>query len=334
MPASTQVTPVRPPLGRRPHGRGARPSLVVVTSSTAPSTAPDDNAGAALRDDDLARFLDVRPQLFGIAYRMLGSVADAEDIVQDAWIRWQNTDRRGVQNPAAFLTTTTTRLAINAATSARARRESYVGQWLPEPVDTTADPLLGAERDEALELAVLLLLEKLNPVERAAYVLHEAFGYPYRRIAEILETSEANARQLARRARQRLASERTAAAPAPVQRRLLEAFVAAARGGRVDELERVFAEDAVAYSDGGGKVYASRRDIVGRDRVVNFLDNVLRKYWASATFELADANGGAVLVLRDPSDEPIALLSTDASDAGIEKLLVVLNPDKLERFRR
>jgi RNA polymerase sigma-70 factor (ECF subfamily) len=305
-----------------------------VTSSTAPSTAPDDNTGAALHDDDLARFLDVRPQLFGIAYRMLGSVADAEDVVQDAWIRWQNTDRRGVQNPAAFLTTTTTRLAINAATSARARRESYVGQWLPEPVDTTADPLLGAERDEALELAVLLLLEKLNPVERAAYVLHEAFGYPYRRIAEILETSEANARQLARRARQRLESERSAAAPAPVQRRLLEAFVAAARGGRVDELERVFAEDAVAYSDGGGKVYASRRDIVGRARVVNFLDNVFRKYWATSTFEAVDVNGGTGMVVRDGADEPIALLSTDASDAGIEKLLVVLNPDKLEQFRR
>ncbi|MFC8731343.1 RNA polymerase sigma-70 factor [Luteimicrobium sp. NPDC057192] len=305
-----------------------------MTPSTAPSTAPDDNTGTAVHDDGLAGFLDVRPQLFGIAYRMLGSVADAEDVVQDAWIRWQNADRRGVQNPAAFLTTTTTRLAINAATSARARRESYVGQWLPEPVDTAADPLLGAERDEALELAVLLLLEKLNPVERAAYVLHEAFGYPYRRIAEILETSEPNARQLARRARLRLTSERTATAPAPVQRRLLEAFVAAARGGRVDELEQLFAEDAVSYSDGGGKVYASRRDIVGRDRVVNFLDNVIRKYWSRSTFEIADVNGGEALVVRDPADEPIALLSTDGSDAGIEKLLVILNPDKLERFRR
>jgi len=327
MPLSPQVTVVRAPAGGHPHDRRARPSLVTVTT-------PEGRPGTAAPDDGLGSFLDVRPQLFGIAYRMLGSVADAEDVVQDAWIRWQSTDRRGVQNPAAFLTTTTTRLAINAATSARARRESYVGQWLPEPVDTTADPLLGAERDEALELAVLLLLEKLNPVERAAYVLHEAFGYPYRRIAEILETSEANARQLARRARGRLDTERSAAAPAPVQRRLLEAFVAAARSGRVDELERVFAEDAVAYSDGGGKVYASRRDIVGRARVVNFLDNVLRKYWAKATFEVADANGGAVLVLRDPTDEPIALLSTDASDAGIDTLLVVLNPDKLERFRR
>ncbi len=305
-----------------------------MTSSTTRSATPDDTVDTPIPDDDLARFLDVRPQLFGIAYRMLGSVADAEDVVQDAWIRWQNTDRQGVQNPAAFLTTTTTRLAINAATSARARRESYVGQWLPEPVDTAADPLLGAERDEALELAVLLLLEKLNPVERAAYVLHEAFGYPYRRIAEILETSEANARQLARRARQRLGSERAAPAPAPVQRRLLEAFVAAARGGQVDELERLFAEDAVAYSDGGGNVHASRRDIVGRSRVATFLDNVLRKYWSQATFEVAEVNGGEALVLRDATDAPIAVLSTDGSDAGIEKLLVVLNPDKLERFRR
>ena len=333
MPASAQVTVVRPPLTGLPHGWSARPSLVPVTSPAAPGTAPDDNTVDARHDDALARFLDVRPQLFGIAYRMLGSVADAEDVVQDAWIRWQNTDRRGVQNPAAFLTTTTTRLAINAATSARARRESYVGQWLPEPVDTAADPLLGAERDEALELAVLLLLEKLNPTERAAYVLHEAFGYPYRRIAEILETSEANARQLSRRARQRLASERAASVPADGKRRLLEAFVAAARGGRLEELEHLFADDAVAYSDGGGKVYASRRDIVGRARVANFLDNVFRKYWSTSTFETVDVNGSAGVLVRDGADEPIALLSTHASDAGIEKLLVVLNPDKLERFR-
>ncbi|MGC5166205.1 RNA polymerase sigma-70 factor [Luteimicrobium sp. DT211] len=291
-------------------------------------------ATGTMSDDDLARFLDVRPQLFGIAYRMLGSVADAEDVVQDAWIRWQSADRDVVRNAAAFLTTTTTRLAINAATTARARRESYVGQWLPEPVDTEADPLLGAERDEALELAVLLLLEKLNPVERAAYVLHEAFAYPYRRIAEILETSEPNARQLAGRARRRLTSERTSPAPAVVQRRLLEAFVAAARTGRVDELERVFADDAVAYSDGGGKVYASRRDIVGRARVTNFLDNVLRKYWSQSTFDVAEVNGGLALVLRDATDAPVAVLATDGSDAGIERLLVVLNPDKLERFRR
>ncbi|MFD7875269.1 sigma-70 family RNA polymerase sigma factor, partial [Streptomyces sp. NPDC059766] len=164
-------------------------------------------AGAPSDTDDRAtqEFLAVRPQLFGIAYRVLGSSAEAEDVVQDAWLRWQNADRTTVREPAAFLTAVATRLAINVAQSARVRRESYVGPWLPEPVDTSQDPQLGAERAEAVEMAVLLLLEKLNPVERAAYVLREAFDYPYSRIADILETSDANGRQLVSRARRHLA---------------------------------------------------------------------------------------------------------------------------------
>src|SRR6476660_7260258 len=143
-------------------------------------------------DDGLSVFFDARPRLFGIAYRMLGSAAEAEDIVQDVWLRWQSTNRSAVENPPAYLATTTTRLCINLAQSAHTRRETYVGTWLPEPVDTSADPAIGAERDEALKLAVLLLLEKLSPTERAAYVLREAFDYPYRQIAEILQTEEAN----------------------------------------------------------------------------------------------------------------------------------------------
>ncbi|HEX4461709.1 MAG TPA: sigma factor, partial [Polyangia bacterium] len=137
----------------------------------------------------------MRPRLFGIAYRMRGSAAEAEDILQDVWIRWQSTDRSVVRDPPAFLATTTTRLCINLAKSARSRLETYVGEWLPEPVDTASDPTLGAERAEALELAVLLLLEKLPPTERAAYVLREAFDYAYSDIADILQIEEANARQ-------------------------------------------------------------------------------------------------------------------------------------------
>src|SRR5689334_12460690 len=150
------------------------------------------------------RFDQVRPRLFGIAYRMLGSVADAEDVVQDTWLRFNRTDPETIRNTSAFLATTTTRLAINVATSARARRELYVGPWLPEPVSTAKDPLLGAEESEALDLAVLLLLERLPARERAAYILREAFDYPFRQIAEILDTSEPNARQLAKRAREHL----------------------------------------------------------------------------------------------------------------------------------
>ena len=152
-------------------------------------------------EEAVAVFAEVRPRLFGIAYRMLGSATEAEDLLQEVWLRWQAYDRAGVGNPAAFLATTTTRLAINALQSARVRRETYIGPWLPEPVDTGADPYLGAERGEALEFAVLVLLERLSPTERAAYVLREAFDYPYPQIAEIVQINEAAARHLVSRAR-------------------------------------------------------------------------------------------------------------------------------------
>jgi RNA polymerase sigma factor (sigma-70 family) len=157
-------------------------------------------------DDGLSAFLGVRPRLFSIAYRMLGNAAEAEDIVQDVWVRWQTADRSLVRNAAAFLATTTTRLAINVMQSARSRRETYVGPWLPERVDTSADPGLGAERGEALELGVLVLLKKLSPTERAAYILREAFDYTYRDIANVLRLEEANARQVVTRARQHVAN--------------------------------------------------------------------------------------------------------------------------------
>ena len=143
-------------------------------------------------DDGLSAFAGVRPRLFGIAYRMLGSAAEAEDVVQDVWLRWQSTNRKAVENPPAYLATTTTRLCINVAQSAHTRRETYIGTWLPEPVDTSGDPTVGAERGEALKLAVLMLLEKLSPTERAAYVLREAFDYSYHQIADILQAEEAN----------------------------------------------------------------------------------------------------------------------------------------------
>jgi RNA polymerase sigma factor (sigma-70 family) len=191
----------------------------------------------------------MRPRLFGIAYRMLGSAAEAEDIVQDVWLRWQATDRSVVSDPPAFLATTATRLAINFAQSARSRHETYVGPWLPEPVDTSTDPQLGAERGEALEFAVLLLLEKLSPTERAAYVLREAFDYPYRQIAEILQLEEANTRQLVTRARQHITDGRRTPVSSTEQRRLLETFIAAAQKGDLAALEGLFASDVVSYSD-------------------------------------------------------------------------------------
>lgn len=306
---------------------------MTVTSDTADNpSAPAAGWNANVPDSDLAAFEDVRPRLFGIAYRMLGSVAEAEDVVQDAWLRWQGTDRREVRNPAAFLTTTTTRLAINATTSAHARRETYIGPWLPEPVDTSADPALGAERAEALGMAVLLLLEKLTAPERAAYVLHEAFGYSYREIAEVLETTEVNARQVARRAREHLESERSAPATPAQQRRLLESFVAAAQVGDLAGLERLLVDDVVVRPDGGGEVHASRVELMGAARTVTFLDNILRKYWQDSTLRIVEANGGTALLVTSSTGEPQAVVVLDGSDRGIEHVYIQVAPSKMQQF--
>jgi len=190
-------------------------------------------------------FEAVRPRLFGIAYRTLESAADADDVVQDAWIRWQGTDRDRVRDTAAFLATTTKRLALNVAQSARVRRETSIDPWHHEPVDVHADPTLGAERREALEDAMRMLMEKLSPSERAAYLLREAFDYPYRQISDVLATSEANARQLVTRARLRLASERRRQASAAEQQRFIDAFVDAAQTGDLTTLEQLLAAHVV-----------------------------------------------------------------------------------------
>jgi RNA polymerase sigma factor (sigma-70 family) len=190
-------------------------------------------------DDGLIAFLGVRPRLFGIAYRMLRSAAEAEDVVQDVWIRWQTVDRSLVRDAAAFLATTTTRLAINVIQSARSRRETNVGPWLPEPVDSRADPGLEAERGEALESGLLILLGKLSPTERAAYILREAFDYPYRDIANVLRLGEANARQVVTRARQHVANDRRMPANSTDQSDLLNAFISAVQDGDVAALEDV-----------------------------------------------------------------------------------------------
>jgi RNA polymerase sigma-70 factor (ECF subfamily) len=188
-------------------------------------------------------FLGVRNRLFGIAYRILNSRTDAEDIVQEAWLRWQMCDRIAVLDPPAFLATTTTRLCINAMQSARARHETHAGPWLPEPVDASADPLLGAERSEALQYAAITLIERLSPTERAAYVLREAFDYPYGQIAAIVGVKEPNARQLVSRARRHLVdTECREAATNAEQKWLFHAFVAAADGD-LTLLEKMFAVD-------------------------------------------------------------------------------------------
>jgi RNA polymerase sigma-70 factor (ECF subfamily) len=292
---------------------------------------PDRTAASRDLDRAVAAFGTVRPRLFGIAYRILGSATEAEDVVQECWLRWQAQDRGQVRDPPAFLATIATRLAINVAASARARHETYIGPWLPEPVDTSTDPGLGAERGEALELAVLLLLQALSAVGRAAFVLREAFDYRYAEIAELLEIEEANARQLVARARRHVAEGRRADVGRDEQRRLLEAFLLAARAGDLEGLESLLAEDAVSLSDGGGAAQAARRPVVGRPAVARFVAAFSSHFWTGAEIVPVDVNGApGVLVSRGGA--PVAVLALTASDRGVDQLLWAMNPVKIARI--
>lgn len=292
-------------------------------ATTGAERVPEDGLEAAA-----AVFTSVRPRLFGIAYRMLGSAAEAEDLVQEVWLRWQAYDRAKVEHPAAFLATTTTRLAINALQSARVRRETYIGPWLPEPVDTEADPYLGAERGEALEFAALLLMEKLTPNERAAYVLRVAFDYPYAQIAEILQSSEAAVRQLVSRARKHMADGRRTPVKPDAQRRLLAVFLDAAKSGDMGELEKLFAADVTSLSDGNGAHQVARRPVVGPVRVAKFLAAIATWFWEGVEIELVGLNGQAGALLRREG-ETYCVITVSASDEGIDQVLWMVNPEKL-----
>jgi RNA polymerase sigma-70 factor (TIGR02957 family) len=292
----------------------------------------DDPAESAERAEDLeeavAVFTSLRPRLFGIAYRMLSSASEAEDLVQEVWLRWQLTDRGVVENPAAFLATATTRLAINALQSARVRRETYIGPWLPEPVDTSADPYLGAERADALEFAALLLMERLTASERAAYVLREAFDYPYGQIAEILRLTEPAVRQLVSRARKHVAGERRRPASAAAQRELLASFITAARSGDMAALERLFAPGVTSLSDGNGATRVSRRPLVGVTRVARYLISISTWFWDGMDVRWATTNGQASAVLvRDGT--VFGVLTVTASAEGIDQLLWIVAPEKI-----
>jgi RNA polymerase sigma-70 factor (ECF subfamily) len=285
-------------------------------------------------DDAAAVFTTARRRLFGIAYRMLGSAAEAEDVVQDTWLRWQATDRSAVVNPQAFLTTAATRLAINVLQSARSRRETYIGPWLPEPVDTSEDPTLGAERAEALSVAVLVLLERLTPTERAAYVLREAFDYGYPEIAQIVGVSPAATRQLVSRARKHLASERRNSVSTTERRALLEAFLAAARVGDVERLERMFAENVVTRADSNGKAkHVARVAVTGRYKVARVLSSFAEIFWAGITTRPIEVNGEEGMAM-ERDGELVGVLAVTVSDEGLHELMWQLNPEKIDPFRR
>ncbi|WP_210591961.1 RNA polymerase sigma-70 factor [Streptomyces sp. GESEQ-35] len=278
-----------------------------------------------------------RPRLFGLAYRMLGSADEAEDTVQDAYLRFSGADRTTIEYPGAWLAKVVTNLCLSRLTSARARREQYVGPWLPEPVltsDGTLGPMESAEQREAVSLALLVLLERLTPTERAVYVLREAFAYGHREIAEVLELTEANCRQLYRRAVQRVGEERSRFEPAPErQEELVASFITAAREGDLSSLEKLLAADVTWWSDGGGKVTAARRPIEGHEKVLRFLAGALRGFAAGLHFTEAEINGSGALAAWD-GDALVSVFALEARDGLIVRVRAVVNPEKLEFVRR
>ncbi|MFG3118382.1 RNA polymerase sigma-70 factor [Streptomyces sp. NPDC048197] len=279
-------------------------------------------------------FEEHRPVLFGVAYRMLGRVADAEDVVQDAWLRWAGADRAEVREPRAFLIRITTRLAIDRLRQVQSRRESYVGPWLPEPLATDAagSPPDGAERAvfaETVTLAVLVVMEALSPLERAVFVLREAFGYPYAEIAAVLDRSEAAVRQLAGRARRHVEEGRPRYEVDPErQRDLTERFLAAAAGDDLAGLLSLLTADARLVGDSGGKAKAPLRIIESADKVARFLLGVAKSQPAGLDFRLCDLNGGPAVLLH-LDGVPDTVIQLGVQDGRIRTVYIVRNPDKL-----
>jgi RNA polymerase sigma-70 factor (TIGR02957 family) len=289
--------------------------------------------------DVLGVFDGHRRLLFSVAYQMLGSVADAEDTVQDAWLRWSAGDRDDVADPRAYLVQVVTRLALDRLDSARARRESYVGPWLPEPLLThpvaaapaPADPTEAAELGEQVSLAVLVVLETLSPAERAVFVLREVFGLPVAEAAAALGRSEAAVRQMAHRAREHVQARRPRFdTDRGAQREVTERFLAACAGGDVEALLAALAPDAVLVSDGGGKAKAALRPITGADKVARFAVGIAGQGMAlpGLRIEIADVNGSPAVVAW-VDEEPLMTMSLVVADGRIEQVLVVRNPDKL-----
>ncbi|WP_030659664.1 RNA polymerase sigma-70 factor [Streptomyces rimosus] len=279
-------------------------------------------------------FQEHRPVLMGVAYRMLGRVADAEDVVQEAWLRWSSTDREQVREPRAYLVRVTTRLAIDRLRQVQARREAYVGPWLPEPLATdlvTAAPD-SADRAvlaESVTLAVLVVLESLSPLERAVFVLREAFGYPYAEIATVLERGEAAVRQLAGRARRHVEERRPRFEVDPDrQRDLTERFLAAAAGDDLDGLLHLLAEDVRLVGDSGGKAKAPLRVIETADKVGRFLLGVARGGIPAAEFVFVELNGGVALLVLS-AGKPDSVFQIDVVDGRIQTVYIIRNPDKL-----
>ncbi|MFD9243577.1 RNA polymerase sigma factor SigJ [Streptomyces sp. NPDC059556] len=295
----------------------------------------------ALIMSDVDRFEAARPRLEAIAYRLLGSSSEAEDAVQETYLRWQAADAGRIEVPEAWLTKVLTNLCLNQLTSARARRETYVGRWLPEPL-LTGDPMLGpadtAEQRESVSYAVLVLLERLAPNERAVYVLREAFAYPHREIAEILDITETSSQQIYHRAKKHVADGRARTEiDEAAARRIVEEFLAAATSGRTEPLIRLLTEDAFSVGDGGGKVPARAKAFEGALAVATFMRGLFKPSKAkrnlvggTAEIYAATANGGpAIVAVVD--GRVIGITCLEVGPEGIVALRNQVNPDKLVR---
>jgi RNA polymerase sigma-70 factor (ECF subfamily) len=282
-----------------------------------------------------------RRLLFSIAYRMLGSVVEAEDVLQDAYLRFQSVPLSEIEAPKSYLCAIVTRLCLNQLTSARARRETYVGTWLPEPVLSAEHPELTspeagpeaiATQTDSISLAFLALLERLTPAERAVFLLHEVFDYEYGEIAEMLGKSEPACRKLFSRAKSYLTANRPRFTASPQEhRRLLEEFMRAAASGDLNGLTSLLAEDVTFWADGGGKVRgAALEPVHGRDDVARFIVNVTARYTpAGARFEVANVNGRPTLLIRHADGTPAIVVSIELDGALIHNVWAIANPDKL-----
>ncbi len=283
--------------------------------------------------DPTTTFERHRGRLFGLAYRMLGQAQDAEDAVQDAYLRWAGAVHAAITHPTAWLDRVVTNLCLNRLGSAAARRE-YPGPWLPEPMlSESADPAADVEQQQAVDYASLVLLERLAPVERAVYVLRTAFGYGHRELAELLGLTEEGSRQHFRRARQRIDGERRFAVDPAQHRQLFESFLRAAQQGDLARLEQLLAEDVVSRADGGGVVTAARRPVVGRSQVAAYLGRGLHRYAGDFELRILELNGQPGLVAV-ADGAVVAALLIDAADGVIESFHIVANPTKLRFLER
>jgi RNA polymerase sigma-70 factor, ECF subfamily len=272
-----------------------------------------------------------RPRLLGLAYRMLGSITDAEDVVQDAWLRWQCTDRSAIENPAAWLTTVTSRLGLDRLRAQQRRKEEYVGPWLPEPMAGGPGPEERAELAESLTLGFLTVLDRLGPVERAVFLLADVFGEPFPVVARAVGKSEEACRQIASRARRRVREERAGARAA--DQALLEKLVLATAAGDVDAVIGLLAPEVVLVSDGGPHRHAARRPVVGPDRVARLLVNLAARWNDDDdTAEFAEVNGAPALVMR-VAGAPL-VMTADRVDDRVTTIRVCLNPAKLAALDR